>query len=568
MPQSFGARLFTGLAVITLLLTLVQWNGQPVSPTTRTWQEMRTRNSILCLPPAYVPDDFLQRTITLKKDIGTVNYPIATNIPQAQAFFNQGMAYLYNFEWVQAARSFYEARRYDSTAAMISFGLARSYSNMIDSNEARRYAQIALGQSKTGYEKAINRLLWSSLAPAHDSATVAFYTNMAYRQIDSIAEAYAGNTEALMFAGDIYSSLSWKAGETDQQHNTQAAAYFQQVLALQPQHYGAWHILIHLYESLSDFKACLKYGDLYTKAAPAIPHAWHMYAHDLMKTGQVDAAIEKFNHAFTLEEKKYKQENMPAHYDWHHTHNLELLAYCYQYKGQLNKAEAIFAKLDTIRPYANQSVGRIRKGYPEFLLQNGRYHDAIRIAQTLKENQYSAGIAYSLAGLGYLLTKDTTSARREAGVYLKRLDSITLQRQKEGYSKEEALNRQSFSRGVLTLLESGIALQTDPANAALQQRFAKVQNSMLKQTGPDAWISALYFLQLVTNITWASGNMELAETSARTMLQHDPNYGGGHWWLAKVLHRQGKLVEANAELAKAKEAYKDADKAFFEALTL
>ncbi|MDF2189043.1 hypothetical protein [Paraflavitalea sp. CAU 1676] len=570
MPSSTKARLFTGAMAALLIVTLVQWNPQPVPTYTgnQEWLNVRSRYAVRCLPPAYVPEDFLQKPISLKKGIGQVSYPIQTTSPKAQIFFNQGMTYLYNFEWVQAARSFFEAKRFDSTSAMISFGLANAYANMIDSNEARRFGQLALQQSKTPYEGSITRLHATMLAPAHDPSTATANKLLAYRQIDSLVAANAHNAEAWMFAGNCYAELKWKEGETEQEHYKQAGTYFHKALDILPKHFGAWHLLIHINEGLSNFGACLTYGNLYTQAAPEIPHAWHMYAHDLMKTGRVDEAIEKFNHAFLLEQKKYKEEQMPTHYDWHHTHNLELLAYSHQYKGQLAKAEAIFAKLDTIKAFSVQATGQIRKGYPEYLLQNGRYLDAVRIAQTMKGSQYSAGIAYSLAGLGYLLAKDTANARHEATLYGKRLDSVLLQRLKEGYTKEEAVRMQSIGRGLLTLVESGISLQADPENSGLRQQFTKVQTAMLKQTGPDAWIAALYFLQLVTNITWSGGNMELAETSARTMLQHDPNYGGGHWWLAKILHRQGKLVEANAELDKARKAYEDADPAFLRTLTL
>jgi len=544
-----------------LLMTLPQWNRREKDQRVSYAKTLSLDDGItMCLSGRYVPKSFLEKPIGLKKGIGQIDFPIQTSSKEAQAFFNQGMAFLYSFEFVQASRSFHQAKMYDSTAAMIYFGLSNTYKEMEDTANVRVYATKAYRlatQKGTLFQKALCQLNRTHLTEAPGSEANKKKENI-LQLTDALVRDHGTQPEAWMMAARMHTDYR-KDGDTERNQNERAAQCYKQVLNLKPQHFGAWHMLIHTYENLADFDACLRYGELYAKAVPMIPHAWHMYAHNLMKTGKVDEAIAKFNHAFELEALKYKTEGMPARYDWHHTHNLELLAYCYQYTGQLSKAEAIFVKLDTITPFTESSVGGIRKGHPEFLLQVGRYTEAIRLAQLLKKNRYGKNIGYSLSGFGYLFNGDTVQANREANVFLHRLDSIQQVRMGRGQSEEDVLQEQSYPRGLQRLLKSGIALQSNPFDQALQQPILQVQEAMLTQTGPDAWISALYSLQLLTHISYRTGNMDLAESCARAMLKHDPDYGGSHWWLARVLHQKGEAANANAELQKAKTAFRNAD---------
>jgi len=45
-------------------------------------------------------------------------------VPRAQAFFDQGLAYLHSYVWLDAARSFNEALRADPNLAMAQLGLS------------------------------------------------------------------------------------------------------------------------------------------------------------------------------------------------------------------------------------------------------------------------------------------------------------------------------------------------------------------------------------------------------------------------------------------------------------
>jgi hypothetical protein len=55
------------------------------------------------------------------------------------------------------------------------------------------------------------------------------------------------------------------------------------------------------------------------------------------------------------------------------------------------------------------------------------------------------------------------------------------------------------------------------------------------------------------------GNWELAEHTAKQMMEHDPAYGGSHLALALVLKHRGDAAGADREFGDARRSWRDAD---------
>jgi hypothetical protein len=56
-----------------------------------------------------VPDELLNRPVPLRSGIGAAHDAVATKSKEAQAFYDQGLAYLHSYVWIEAARSFNQA---------------------------------------------------------------------------------------------------------------------------------------------------------------------------------------------------------------------------------------------------------------------------------------------------------------------------------------------------------------------------------------------------------------------------------------------------------------------------
>src|SRR5207245_7169869 len=64
----------------------------------------------------------------------SVHYRISTTSPECQAFFDQGLGYLYSYVWMEAARSFETATRHDPDCALAWWGLSRALERWGKSN--------------------------------------------------------------------------------------------------------------------------------------------------------------------------------------------------------------------------------------------------------------------------------------------------------------------------------------------------------------------------------------------------------------------------------------------------
>src|SRR5947208_9152540 len=89
--------------------------------------------------------------VTLVAGLGDINHPVTTNNPEAQKFFNQGLAYIYAFNHEEAVRSFKQAAQLDPQLAMAYWGMALA----MGSNYNVPADGPALLQAYTNLQKAV-----------------------------------------------------------------------------------------------------------------------------------------------------------------------------------------------------------------------------------------------------------------------------------------------------------------------------------------------------------------------------------------------------------------------------
>jgi len=79
-----------------------------------------------------VPLEILQRPVTLRTGIGELHEKVSTHSPEAQSFYDQGLAYVHSYVWIEAARSFHQALRLDPNLAMAYLGLTDAFIGLQD----------------------------------------------------------------------------------------------------------------------------------------------------------------------------------------------------------------------------------------------------------------------------------------------------------------------------------------------------------------------------------------------------------------------------------------------------
>jgi tetratricopeptide (TPR) repeat protein len=498
----------------------------------------------------WVPREVLERPVPLRRDIGNAHEAVTTAQPEAQRYYDQGLDYLHGYVWIEAARSFHEALRRDPALALAHLGLSRVYSGLDDPKAARAAWERAqaLEDKASARERRLIALRGTQLdAIEHldDPARHAAYK----RAIDAALAADIGEVQLWLLRGNAEEPTAAGRG---QRGNAASTAFYRTAMQLQPDNAAAHHYLTHSYETIGQIPLALEHGEAYARLAKAIPHAHHMWGHDLRRVGRIDDAIAAFRRTDELERQYYAAEGIDPALDWHHIHNLDLLATAYQYKGQMRRAEQTMREADALGALTEyQEVNR--RALTLFLLGRGRWQDALTAIRPLREGRYPAArvVGHSLAGHALLALGRTDEARAALAAAQKDLESVPKLAAGLFVTRTSATPWVDALRGELAL-RSGAR---DEGRRVLQA----VQTTLRALPGPDAWIQALFRLELIARAARDVGDWELADHTARQMLEHDPAYAGAHLAAALVSVQAGRTEQAERAFAEARRFWQDAD---------
>jgi tetratricopeptide (TPR) repeat protein len=501
-------------------------------------------------PPSYVPAGLLERPVALRTGVGNSHDAVTTSSPQAQAFYDQGLNYLESYVWIEAARSFHHALRLDPKLAMAYVGLSRAYSGLDNPEAAKHYLERAKAVSSgvSGRERRRIVIREKQLAATEDVGDAARF--LAYKQaIDDALGVDFEDPQLWLLRGNAEEPTAWGRG---QRGTAGSVAFYERVLKLVPEHASAHHYLVHSYETLGRIDKALEHGEAYARLAPSIPHAAHMWAHDLRRVGRVDEAIAQFLKANALERAYYEAEKIDPSFDWHHGHNLDLLAACYEHKGQMRLAERTIREATALDAV---DAGRAfsRRELPNFLIHRARYPEALEAARamTLTEYPQSRAVGHALAGQALLWLGRSDEARAELAAAQRELEAIPRVAAGVTPTRSSVEPWVEALRGEL-LLRGG---RVEEGRAVLKD----VQIRLRAIPGPDAWTQTLFRLESIARSAREAGDWDLAKFTAAQMLDHDAAYGGSHLAMALVLRHAGDAAGAARHLDAARGFWRDAD---------
>ncbi len=85
-----------------------------------------------------IPQALLERSVPIRTGIGEAHDDAGTKSREAQAFYDQGLAYLHSFVWIEAARSFHQALEHDPNLALAHVGLSYAYIELSKPAQAKQ----------------------------------------------------------------------------------------------------------------------------------------------------------------------------------------------------------------------------------------------------------------------------------------------------------------------------------------------------------------------------------------------------------------------------------------------
>jgi tetratricopeptide (TPR) repeat protein len=481
-----------------------------------------------------------QRPVPIRSGIGSAHDEVSTSSKPAQSFYDQGIAYLHSYVWLEAARSFNQALRLDPDLAMAHLGLTIAYTELNAAPAAHAALDRAKALASTDHDRrhvAARALQMGAEEAPGDTAKLAAYR----ATLDDALTKFPSDEEFWLQRGQAESP---DPAERGQGSVAGSIRYYEKALLLAPAHFAAHHYLTHAYENSGRLQSALTHGATYAKMAPDVPHARHMDGHNLRRAGRIDEAITAFAAADALETDYFSAEKIPVEYDWHYQHNLDLLATSYQYTGQMRKAEELFT-----RSFAIQSTLMVqefnKREWPVFLLARGRAPEALAAAIVLAAHRSPI-----VSATGHI---EAARARLALGHFKEAAEegntALRLMRGTEGAG---------IVADSLKAFQGEFLLRTGKKEQGRPMLESVVLN-VRAAPGPDAWTQALFTIEAIARAAREVGDWDFAAWAARQMVEHDPNYAGSHYALALVAEHRGDAQTARAERALVEKYWSRAD---------
>ncbi|MGH9528672.1 MAG: hypothetical protein ACRD2S_01995 [Terriglobales bacterium] len=302
-----------------------------------------------CVGPCFADEPEHHEELT-QEQLGTVHFPVTCS-PSVQKPFERGVALLHSFWYEQAETTFEQIAKDDPRCAMAHWGIAMSLWHELWNRPDAATIQRGLSEAKIA----------NAFHPKSDrerdyiAAINAFYSGSKTRKFESRATAYSKAMQKVYrrnpddHEAAAFYALSLLASESE--HDTgevnrkKAAAVLEKVFAVDPNHPGVVHYLIHTYDTADMAALGLPAARRYARIAPAAPHALHMPSHIFARLGLWQDDISS-NLASIAASRKYAEMGGEGH----EFHAMDFLFYAYMQSGREEDAHRLIDEIRAMPP--------------------------------------------------------------------------------------------------------------------------------------------------------------------------------------------------------------------------
>jgi len=277
--------------------------------------------------------------VQLLPGLGNHHHPIATKSPEAQKFFDQGLALAYAFNRAEAARSFRHAAELDPSAAMpwwgVSFSLGRHMNMNLDQDvdAAGAFAAIEKARSLMASAPANERAYIEALgtrcsgAANQDGARLDDEYASAMRQL---AARYPDDLDAqTLFADSLLNRhrYHWYSAEGHPEEGSEEVlAVLTSVILRDPEHYYAHHLYVHELDTSPHPEYALDSAHALHRLTPGAAHLVHMGGHIFMSVGDLEMAARVNEEAVAADHELFKLAPAGIVYGYgYYCHNLHFI---------------------------------------------------------------------------------------------------------------------------------------------------------------------------------------------------------------------------------------------------
>jgi tetratricopeptide (TPR) repeat protein len=501
--------------------------------------------------------------------MGEYSHPIATTSPEAQKFFDQGLALLYNFNHAEAERSFLKAAELDPKAPMpwwgVGIALGLNYNRDVTKLEGERMqrafdaAQKAVALSRGGnpIEAALADALATrySIDPAHDPNVF----NAKYRDaMRQVYERYPDDPEVGTMYADSMMNLRpwqlWKPDGTPEVDTPELVRVLEAVLRRHPEHPGANHYYIHAVEASPTPDRALASASRLETLVPGAGHLVHMPTHIYIHTGHIDRVAELNARAAKADEKYIEVARPEGIYPFmYYGHNVHFVVVGSLLTGRYDEAmKAARQMAALVEPHLAHMAPMIEWAVGLGILTDVRFHkwDKLLAAPRPGANlPLTRAFDHYARALAYHATGKAGDAQREAAAFEAARAKVPPETLVATFNGAGPVLEM-----VSHLLAGQLAGTTAEAVAHLEKAVAAQDAFTYDEPEPWPWSVR----ETLGAVLLKAGRNADAEKVFRVDLQKNPGSGRTLFGLLTSLDAQKKTAEATLVKREFERAWKDA----------
>jgi len=506
--------------------------------------------------------------VALEAGLGDIDHPVTTNNPEAQKFFNQGLAYLYGFNHEEAVKSFKQAAQLDPQLAMAYWGVALA----MGSNYNVPAGGPALLEAYASLQKAIEL---APKASEHDRAYINALSKRYSKELQAdqrklevdyknamgeLAKNYPDDLDAATLYAESMMNLHpwhlWTLDGKPAEDTLEIVAVLEGVLRRNPNHSGANHYYIHAVEASTNAERALPSADRLGKIAPNAGHLVHMPSHVYIRTGDYFAAAKSNVDAIAVDRAYItKSGNNGLYPAMYYNHNVHFLAAASamngRYADSIKNARDLegnvkpllkaMPMLEMFAPYPLVSMTRFGKW--DEILKEPKPDPSLKIV---------TAFWHFARGSAYAASKHTTQAEAELAAL--RAVNQTLTPEVRVFNNAAA----DVTKVGEIELEARIALARGDKQAGIDLlKKAIAAEDATYYAEPADW--DLPVREVLGGVLLLQGDNAAAEKVFRDEILRRPRNGRALFGLAESLRKQGKDGAAKSVQGEFEKAWQHAD---------
>ena len=525
---------------------------------------MKPKSKLLQIPVCsalvFAMCDVLVAKEPLYDGLGSYSRKITTGSPEAQRYFDQGLAFLHGFNHRAAIRAFQQAAELDPQCAMAHWGTALACGPHINlSIVPLPAAELAWKELNFARENAasaspVERALIDALAKRYANLQPEDRSGLDRAYADAMREVWKNfpkDPDVGALFGEAMMDLrpwdQWTPDGKPQPGTDEIVATLEAVLKLNANHPLANHLFIHAVEASPNPERASAAADRLRNLQPGLAHNVHMPSHIDIRTGQWLKAVDT-NAKAVEADQRYRKIFGPAKgfLNVYIAHNRHMLAYAAMMTGQRDVAmkhiRAMVAEMpaDFLKENALQAEGNVAMPL-EVMVRFGLWDDILAEPEHYTDKMwFTRAFHHAARAIAYAAKGNTVSARKAQSVFIERAKVVP---------KEDLLSNNSCDAllGVVTpMVEGEILVAEGKIDNGIEQLRAAIQREdALKYDEPPGWLIPVR--HSLGAVLMKQQRFAEAEQVYRDDLTRLPENGWSLLGLAQSLRKQDKNAQEVSE---------------------